>query len=106
MKILGHPRGNDRRVWWTYATAVGLLVLVSLIAQGACLPHTHIGVEPGVYNADHDLTLLAISGTIAPLAPVPVFFVAVVTGTVVFLPPPSPVSALCRDAESRAPPTA
>ena len=36
-----------------------LAAVVALLLQGACLPHTHTGVGPGLYNQDHDLTLLA-----------------------------------------------
>jgi hypothetical protein len=89
-----------------YTAAVILVVLVGLIAQGAALPHTHIGIGPGVYNAEHDLTLLAASGAVAPLPAVPFLFVAIVAAPIVWLPPPSPGSVVVRSAGSRAPPTA
>jgi hypothetical protein len=89
-----------------YTAAVILLVLASLVAQGACLPHTHNGVGVGVYNAEHDLTLLAASGTVAPLPAIPMLVVFVVTAPVVSLTAPAPISVVIRDAESRAPPTA
>jgi hypothetical protein len=89
-----------------YSAAVVLLLLTSLIAQGACLPHTHSGVGAGVYNAEHDLTLLAASGTVVPLPAVPSLFVAIVTAPVVCILPPTPISVASRDADSRAPPTA
>ena len=41
---------------------LGLLLLgalVTLLLQGATVPHTHAGVRPGLYNQDHDLALLA-----------------------------------------------
>jgi hypothetical protein len=89
-----------------YTAAVILLVVAGLIAQGAVLPHTHTGIGPGVYNAEHDLTLLATSGTVAPLPAVPFLFVAIVAAPVAWLPPPSPGSVVVRSTASRAPPTA
>jgi hypothetical protein len=106
MKALGHPSWKDRRPQRGYLIGVILLVLVGLIAQGACLPHTHSGVAPGVYNAEHDLTLLAASGAIAPVPAQPSFFVPFLTAPIHWLPAPSAVSIVGPDAESRAPPTA
>jgi hypothetical protein len=105
MKDLGHPSRKDRRALREYLLGVILLVLVGLIAQGACLPHTHSGIAPGVYNAEHDLTLLAISGTVAPIPALPSFIVPGLTATFVWLPVTSAVSINGPDAESRAPPT-
>jgi hypothetical protein len=105
MKALGHPSWKDRRALRGYLAGVILLVLVGLVTQGACLPHTHSAVAPGVYNAEHDLTLLAVSGTIAPVPALPSFFVAFLTATIAWLPAPSAVAIVGLDAESRAPPT-
>jgi hypothetical protein len=105
MKAVGPPPWKDRRAPRGYLIAVILLLLIGLIAQGACLPHTHSGLAPGVYNAEHDLTLLAVSGTIAPVSALPSFFVAFLTAAIVCPPAPSAVSIFGRDAESRAPPT-
>src|ERR671925_601810 len=98
MKALGRPGCKDHRALRGPVTGIVLLLLAGLIAQGACLPHTHSGIAPGVYNAEHDLTLLAASGTTAPLPVVPAFFVAFVTGSVVCPPPPAAASLICRDA--------
>jgi len=105
MKALGHPSWKDRRAPRGHLIGVILFVLFGLIAQGACLPHTHSGVAPGVYNAEHDLTLLAVSGTIAPVPALPSFFVAFLTAAIVYLPAPAAVSIVGLDAETRAPPT-
>ena len=78
----------------------------ALIGQGACLPHTHNDPGGGVYNAEHDLTLLAASGTVAPLPAGPLLLVFVVATPVASPTLPAPFSVLTRDAESRAPPTA
>jgi hypothetical protein len=83
-------------------TSLLLLVVVALVALGAALPHTHIA--PGLYNAEHDLTLLAVGGTIGPLPVVTLLFVFVVTAWLALAIPPSSVSVVVRDAESRAPP--
>lgn len=89
-----------------YRAVIILLLLVGLLAQGATLPHTHVGIGPGVYNAEHDLTLLATSGSVAPLPAVPLLFVAVVTVPIGWRPPPAPASVVVRASGSRAPPTA
>jgi hypothetical protein len=86
--------------------AILLVVLGALLAQGACLPHTHGGVDTSVYNAEHDLTLLAVSGTVASLPAAPLLIAPAVTAPVVAPTPPPLVSAVTRNAESRAPPTA
>jgi hypothetical protein len=88
------------------ASALMLLLLTALIAQGACLPHTHSGVGSGVYNGEHDLTLLATTGTVAPLPVIPLLFVDEVTAPVVTTIASAPADAVTRDAESRAPPAA
>ena len=42
-----------------------LLVLgvVAFLLAGASMPHTHAGATPGLWNADHDLSLMAAFGT-------------------------------------------
>ena len=81
-----------------------LLLLVALIAQGACLPHTHSAAGVGVYNGEHDLTLLAASGTVGPLPVTPFLFVFLVTTALVLARFAADVVVVVRDAESRAPP--
>jgi hypothetical protein len=39
--------------------ALLLVAAVAMVAQLGCVPHLHAGAEAGIYNADHDLTLLA-----------------------------------------------
>jgi len=99
--------GRDDRLACRSAYVVGLVfVLLALIAPGACLPHSHSGVGVGIYNEDHDLSILAASSTTAPLpASTPLFVDLVVEslGTSVHL---APVELIPRDAESRAPPAA
>ncbi|MBI4629268.1 MAG: hypothetical protein HY729_11190, partial [Candidatus Rokubacteria bacterium] len=38
------------------------LALVGLLLAGGSLLHVHIGAEPGVWNHDHDASLLAAFG--------------------------------------------
>jgi hypothetical protein len=84
------------------AALVVILVLTAIVAQGACLPHTHIG--SGLYNAEHDLTLLAVSGTVGSLPVTGFLFVLLVTTSLVLARFAADVVVVVRDAESRAPP--
>jgi hypothetical protein len=84
-----------------------LVALAALVLQGACLPHTHTGVGPGLYNQDHDLSLLATLHGAAVLhdaqpAPLVVLVVSVLTPTWTG----SPVAPARSTADSRAPPLA
>ena len=42
-----------------------LLGLVAFLLAGATVPHVHAGAQPGLWNAEHDLTLMAAFGTYA-----------------------------------------
>ena len=84
-----------------------LLAVAALLLQGASLPHTHAGGGAGVYNQDHDLTLLATLHGAAVLAespPAPLVFVLVVT--LVALAIGTPASAARPTFACRAPPLA
>jgi hypothetical protein len=87
-----------------YATALIVLVLVAVIVQGACLPHTHTASGVGLFNEEHDLTLLATAGIAGPLPVGVLLFVVMVTISLCASAPPAPIVFLSRDAESRAPP--
>ena len=87
-----------------YATALIVLILVAVIAQGACLPHTHTANGVGLFNQEHDLTLLATAGMAAPLPVGVLLFVIMVTVSLCVSALPAPVVFASRDAESRAPP--
>ena len=81
---------------------VGLLALTALVVSGAILPHTHRG--NGIFNQEHDLTLLAAAGA-APLSDTstPLLFVAVVNA-LTLAPVTAPESTPLRYADLRAPP--
>jgi hypothetical protein len=85
--------------------ALLLLLVLPLLLQGASLPHTHFGAPDGLYNQEHDLTLLAtVSGAAGLLAAaVALVFVVVVASLALRAPVVAP--ALARVvAGSRAPP--
>jgi hypothetical protein len=85
-----------------HAAALILLVLTALVAQGACVPHTHTGA--GLFNEEHDLTLLAIAGIAGPLPVGMLLFVIMVTVSLSVSAPRAPYVFVSRDFESRAPP--
>jgi hypothetical protein len=82
-----------------------LLGVVALLLAGASLPHTHAGSTPGLWNADHDLTLMAAFGTHAcQLDAMPVIGIALVLAAAVSLAASHVAAAPARLADSRAPP--
>jgi hypothetical protein len=87
-----------------YVAALIVFVLVALVAQGACVPHTHTGQGVGLFNEEHDLTLLATAGIAAPLPGAALLFVDMVTVSLTVPMPAAPIVFVSRDAESRAPP--
>jgi len=78
-----------------YAAVLILVVLVAVIAQAS-------GV--GLFNEEHDLTLLATAGMAGPLPVGVLLFIVMVTVSLCLSAPPAPIVVLSRDAESRAPP--
>ena len=82
-----------------------LLSVVALLLAGASLPHTHAGSSPGLWNADHDLTLMAAFGTHAcHLDAMPVIGIALVLAAAVSLAAAQVGPAPARLSVSRAPP--
>jgi hypothetical protein len=92
------------------ARSLSLIVLpllaLAIVMQGACLPHNHTDLGIGLFNADHDLTLLATTGSIGPLPATALLFVSLTTAPLAIWSPPAPTSLTPRDADSRAPPAA
>jgi hypothetical protein len=81
------------------------LLALPLLLQGASLPHTHFGAPDGLFNQEHDLTLLAIAGTVASLdASAPAVTLVLVVTAMAVAARRRPVSARARTADSRAPP--
>ena len=82
-----------------------LLGLVAFVLAGASLPHLHASGEFGIWNEEHDLSLMAALGTVAsPLDAAPGLLL-VLTRLVTLAPvSPDPVDSLVRLADPRAPP--
>jgi hypothetical protein len=112
MRILRRPSPDRRQgrresnARLPYVAGLILLGLLGLLAQGACVPHTHTGIGVGLYNAEHDLTLFAVGGTVAPLPAAMFLFVSLVMASLSLSVPVAPIPFVSRDADSRAPPTA
>jgi len=102
MSLLRHA---VRRHW--LVAAVLLVAVAAVVLQGGSVPHTHAGIGPGVYNHDHDGTLLATlhgAATISAAQPAMLLFAMVssVAPTAT-----DPVDSAPRPtADSRAPPLA
>ena len=91
------------RIGYLPRSVLPLLVL-ALLAHGACVPHTHVGV--GLFNADHDLTLFATTRTVGSLPVAALLFVSLATAPQAIWLPSAPTGRSPRDADSRAPPVA
>ncbi len=82
-----------------------LLAVVALLLTGASLPHTHAATGSGIWNADHDLTLMAAFGTQAcQLDAMPVLGIALVLAATISLAATRVVAAPRRLSDCRAPP--
>jgi hypothetical protein len=82
-----------------------LVAVVALVVAGASLPHTHAGAGSGIWNADHDLSLMAAFGTYAcQFDAMPVLGIAVVLYAAIWLAASHIAAAPLRLSDSRAPP--
>jgi hypothetical protein len=111
LQILRESVYRETRMSWLVPRLpiVMLLVLAcaGMLAQAGSVPHLHDAHEPGIYNEEHDLSLLAALAAQALLsvgATAP--SLDVVAGTPVPLVPESPAIRVVRSGASRAPPTA
>lgn len=87
------------------AALLVLLLTAPLLLQGATLPHTHFGAPDGLFNQEHDLTLLAIVGTVASLdVGAPALVLTLVVVALAAGCRSLPVAGSARAAASRAPP--
>ena len=55
-----------------------LLAATGMVLQSGSLPHLHAARDSGLYNQEHDLTLLAARGSGAPLPSAPALATALV----------------------------
>ena len=84
-----------------------LLAAAAMVAQLGSLPHLHAGAKAGIYNAEHDLTLLAAlagHGLTPDATPAPAFDQVSVAIAPFVVERPSTHTAFSGD--SRAPPSA
>jgi len=81
-------------------------MLLPLLVSGATVAHTHDGAGIGLYNHEHDLVLMAVLGSVAPLPVLAVAIALVVTALLMTAPPLAPSVATRRLEVSRAPPAA
>jgi hypothetical protein len=89
-------------------TIVALLVLAcaGMVAQAGSLPHVHKAYEPGIYNEEHDLSLLAALAAQALLCDgMPAAGIDAVVSEVPSPSPERPAIRSLRARASRAPPT-
>ena len=54
-----------------FAVVLMLLIVVTMVSQAGSVPHSHSATAPGLFNVDHDLTLLAAANAVAVQAASP-----------------------------------
>jgi len=84
--------------------ALLVLMVVPMLALAGSVPHSHDSAVPAIFNAEHDLTLLATSSAAALVDVAPLLFTVVVVATLALLAPERLLAAPHRGAASRAPP--
>jgi len=82
------------------------VVLVPLLLAGATILHTHDAPGIGLYNQEHDLVLMGVLGSVAPLPALVVAVALVVIALLVVAPRVAVESSTRRLEVSRAPPIA
>ncbi len=90
-------------------TIVALLLLAAaaMVLQIGSVPHLHADGETGLYNEEHDLTLLAgLAGHAIQLDAVPCLAIDAVATALAPFTPERPAIRLARSGDSRAPPAA
>jgi hypothetical protein len=81
-----------------------LLIVVPMVSQAGSIPHTHSASAPGLFNQDHDLTLLAASNAAALHDQSPALFTITLTAPVAPHVVDQPASLPTGTTDSRAPP--
>jgi len=85
--------------------ALALLAALTMVVQTGSVPHLHHSDTGGLFNQEHDLTLLATVGTVASDVPVvPAVIVVLVATAVASLARSRPATTFLRAADPRAPP--
>ena len=81
-----------------------LLIVVPMVSQAGSVPHNHSGTAPGLFNEDHDLTLLAAANAVAIPEASPLLVTFIPTAFVPGLSGDRPASRPTAPTDSRAPP--
>jgi len=85
--------------------ALVMLAAAGMVLQAGSVPHLHKGTEAGVYNAEHDLTLLAgLAGQSLLADTGPILAPDAVATSLLPLVPEHPATRLADSGDSRAPP--
>ena len=88
--------------------ALALLLVFAaagMVVQGGSVPHVHALGQPGLYNEEHDLTLLAgMAGKIVAVDAASTVAFDTITTAVTLSLAERPVLRLARSGDSRAPP--
>ena len=83
-----------------------VVALAGLVLAGGSLPHTHVAGTPGVWNLDHDASLMAAFGLGAALPDGPPAVALVLVVTLALARAAARLAAApCCLADSRAPPS-
>jgi hypothetical protein len=91
----------------TVAALLLLVAAMAMVVQAGSLPHLHAGGGAGLYNAEHDLTLLAtLAGYGLPTDGTPTLALDAVATSVLPFVPERPAARLAHSGDSRAPPSA
>src|SRR4051812_33648876 len=94
---------------WSAAVMVVALLLaaVAMVAQSGSLQHLHMGPGAGLFNEEHDLTLLAsLAGHGVVAAATPAVAFDIVSAPVPASIPDRPTAPVASSGDSRAPPSA
>jgi hypothetical protein len=82
-----------------------LLAVTGMVLQAGSVPHVHAASHAGVYNEEHDLTLLAgLAGHLLLSDATPVLTFDSISALIPPYVPERPAARLARSGNSRAPP--
>jgi hypothetical protein len=82
-----------------------LLAATGMVMQSGSIPHAHAVGAPGVYNEEHDLTLLAgLAGHVIPVDATPSITLEPVSVPLSSYVPERPILYTALSGDSRAPP--
>ena len=91
----------------SHVTLLALLVLATagMVLQTGSVPHVHAAAQTGLYNQEHDLTLLAsLTAHVVPVDVAPALTFDTVSLSIAPLAPERPLLRPALSGDSRAPP--